>query len=223
MRFVTRFMHFFFYHFYHTLAWTYDFVAAVVSIGRWNDWVKVALMFTQGRRILEIGYGLGHLQRALQESSSSFVPNPERLVIGLDESRQMAYLAQRRLREMGFDRINLTRGQAQSLPFRANTFDTVVSTFPSDYIFDVRTLSDAHRVLIDGGRIIVLPAAWIVGRKLLDRLASWIFRVTGETPRDIHEVITKHAVHPLEQAGFTVEIHEIEIRSSIVMVILATK
>ncbi len=225
-------MRFFFYHFYHALAWTYDFVAAVVSIGRWNDWIKVSLPFIQGARILEIGYGTGHLQRALWESSASFTcacgtgagkPDPKRLLVGLDESRQMAILAKRRLQKAGPAKINLTRGLAQSLPFPAQTFDTVVSTFPSEYIFDVRTLSDVSRVLDDGGRFIVLPAAWIIGRKIRDRLASWLFRVTGETPRNLHEIIASRAVHPLENAGFDVEVQELEIRSSLVMVIVATK
>lgn len=223
MRLITRFMRFFFHHFYHTFAWTYDFVAAVVSIGRWDDWIKASLPFILGTRILEIGYGPGHLQRTLQESSTSFKPDPKRLIVGLDESKQMASLAKRRLQKVGFNKINLTRGLAQSLPFPARTFDTVVSTFPSEYIFDAHTLSDVHRILDDGGRFIVLPAAWIVGRKIQDRFASWLFRVTGEAPRNIHEIIANRAVRPLKEAGFNVEVQELEIRSSVVMVVLATK
>ncbi len=223
MRLITRFMRFFFYHFYHTFAWTYDVVAAIVSIGRWNDWIKVSLPFIQGARILEIGYGTGQLQRTLRESSPSFKPDPKRLAVGLDESKQMANLAKRRLQKAGPVEFNLTRGLAQSLPFPAQVFDTVISTFPSEYIFDTRTLSDVYRILGNGGRFIVLPAAWIVGRKIQDRLASWLFRVTGETPRNIHEIIANRAVHPLEQAGFKVDVQELEVRSSLVMVIVAIK
>ncbi len=216
-------MRFFFYHFYHTFAWTYDFVAAVVSIGRWNEWISVSLTFIQGARILEIGYGTGHLQRALQEVSPVSQSDTNRLVVGLDESRQMASLAKRRLQQARADKFSLTRGLAQWLPFPARSFDNVVSTFPAEYIFDARTLSDVYRVLNDGGRFVVLPAAWIVGRKIQDRLASWLFRVTGETPRNLHEIIANRAVRPLEQAGFKVEVQELDIRSSIVMVVLATK
>lgn len=204
-------MRFFFYHFYHTFAWTYDFVAAVVSIGRWNDWTQTVLPFIQGRRILEIGFGPGHLQRSLRTSN--------RLAVGLDESRQMAYLASRRLDGTA----NLTRGLAQSLPFPAQMFDTVVSTFPAEYIFDPRTLSDAHRVLHNGGRFIVLPFAWIVGEKILDRAAAWLFRVTGETPRNVMEVISQRAVHPLERVGFKVEVQQVEVRSSVVLIVIAQK
>ncbi|MCL4530302.1 MAG: class I SAM-dependent methyltransferase [Chloroflexi bacterium] len=216
-------MRFFFYHFYHTFAWAYDFVAALVSIGRWNDWIKVSLPFVQGVRILEIGYGTGQLQAALREASPSLGPDPKRLIVGIDESTQMANLAKRRLRNIGFDQFNLTRGLAQSLPFPAQTFDTVVSTFPSEYIFDSRTLSDVMRILDAGGRFIVLPAAWIVGQKIRDRLASWLFRVTGETPRNLRKTIANRAVVPLRSAGFDVEVQELELRSSLVMIIVATK
>lgn len=211
MRLIARFMRFFFYHFYHSLAWTYDFVAAVVSIGRWQDWVKTVVPFIQGTRILEIGFGPGHLQRILLDR--------ELFTVGLDESRQMISLAKRRLDGSA----NLTRGLAQSLPFATQSFDCIVSTFPAEYVFDPRTLSDAYRALRNGGRFIVLPAAWIVGQKIVDRAAAWLFRVTGETPRNISDIVRERAVHPLERAGFKVESRRIEIRSSIVLVLIASK
>jgi ubiquinone/menaquinone biosynthesis C-methylase UbiE len=215
MRLIQRFMRFFFHHFYHSLAWTYDFVAAVVSIGRWNSWIRTVLPFVRGTKILEIGHGPGHLQRLLQEQNYCS--------IGLDESTQMIRLAKHRLEKTDRQAIKLVRGLAQALPFPEAEFDSVISTFPSDYIFDPDTLSGIHRVLRGDGRFILVPAAWIVGRKLLDRAAAWLFRITGETPRNIREVIGKRAVEPLKQAGFNVEVRELEIQASSVMVILATK
>jgi ubiquinone/menaquinone biosynthesis C-methylase UbiE len=215
MRLIQRFMRFFFHHFYHSLAWMYDFIAAVVSIGRWNSWIRTVLPFVRGTKILEIGHGPGHLQRLLQEQNYCS--------IGLDESTQMIRLAKHRLEKTDRQAIKLVRGLAQALPFPEAEFDSVISTFPSDYIFDPDTLSGIHRVLRGDGRFILVPAAWIVGRKLLDRAAAWLFRITGETPRNIREVIGKRAVEPLKQAGFNVEVRELEIQASSVMVILATK
>ena len=37
------------------------------------------------------------------------------------------------------------QGSVQKLPFSPHTFDTVVSTFPSDYIYDADTISEAAR------------------------------------------------------------------------------
>ncbi len=211
MKLIARFMRFFFHHFYHTFAWTYDFVSAFVSIGRWQDWIKTVIPFIQGTRILEIGFGPGHLQRILLDRKL--------FTVGLDESRQMAYLAKGRLDSLA----NLTRGVAQSLPFPAQSFDTIVSTFPAEYIFDPRTLSDAYRVLRNGGRFIVLPFAWIVGKNTLDYFAAWLFRVTGETPQNVMDVVGQRAVHPLEEAGFNVEVRQVEVKSSIALIVIAQK
>src|SRR5690349_17890774 len=143
MIFMRRFMRVFFYLLYHPFAFLYDLVAATVSFGRWKDWVMSILPFLHGTRILELGHGPGHLQHILvNRGLSSF---------GLDESPQMGRLAQRKL---GSD-SRLSRGLAQSLPFTDHSFDTIVSTFPTDYIFHQQTLSEVHRCLSGGGRLIV--------------------------------------------------------------------
>ena len=79
-----RFLRFFFHQLYHGFAWTYDFVAASVSIGRWRGWVLTALPYLEGPRVLELGHGPGHLQLALFESGLA--------PLGLDASRQNLYL-----------------------------------------------------------------------------------------------------------------------------------
>jgi len=215
MRILSRFMRFFFHHFYHSFAWTYDFVAAVVSIGRWNDWTQTITPFVQGTKILEIGPGPGHLQRLLLDQGLS--------TVGVDESSQMIRLARHHLEKADYQTINLARGLAQALPFPGAKFDSVISTFPSEYISDDKTLSEIHRVLRDDGHFIVLPAAWIIGRAILDRVAAWLFQITGETPKNIIEIVTERFVQPLEQAGFNVECKQVEIRSSIVLILIASK
>ncbi len=217
MQLISRFMRFFFYHFYHTFAWTYDFIAGLVSIGRWNDWIDICLPYIQGEQVLEIGYGSGHLQE-------SILRRPEtRRSVALDESRQMGVLAAHRLKNAGLTHANLVRGLAQSLPFAAGTFHTVVSTFPAEYIFEANTASDVHRVLHEGGCFIVLLAAWIVGRKFLDRGAAWLFRITGESPDFPHNVASQRLRHPFEEAGFQLELKMVEIRSSLVLIVIARR
>ena len=208
-------MRFFFHHFYHSFAWSYDFVAAVVSIGRWNDWIQAIIPFIQGTNILEIGPGPGYLQRILCDRGLS--------IFGLDESMQMICLAKYRLERADYKTINLARGLAQTLPFPDAKFDSVISTFPSEYIADSKTLSEIRRVLRADGYFIVLPVAWIVGRAILDRAAAWLFQITGETPKNILELVTERFIQPLEQAGFKVESEQIEIKSSIVLILIASK
>jgi len=208
-------MWFFFHHLYHSFAWTYDFVAAVVSIGRWDDWTRTITPFVQGSKILEIGPGPGYLHRLLRDHGLS--------AVGLDESMQMIRLAKSCLEKADHKTINLARGLAQALPFPNAKFDTVISTFPSEYILDPNTLSEIHRVLREDGHFIVLPAAWIVGRSILDRAAAWLSQITGETPKKILEIVTERFVRPLEQADFKVAQRQIEVRSSIVLILIASK
>lgn len=210
---------------YHQFAFTYDLVAAIVSLGRWKDWVRSVLPFVQGTRILEIGHGPGHLQRVLLERNL--------LAVGLDESAEMGRLARHNLtrslrsktdkHDLAYAQINLTRGISQSLPFPAACFDTIVSTFPSEYIFDPKTLAEAQRVLRSNGRFIILPGATIIGRGVLDRAMALLFRVTGETPPHLAEMLETRTKQPFAAAGFQVEFHEVEVRSSVVFILVATR
>ncbi len=213
-RFLHRFLKLFFWHFYHGFAWSYDLVASVVSIGRWNDWVRGALPYVQGTSILEIGHGPGHLQVDLRREGN-------RAIFGLDELTQMARLTRQRLERGGSTELNLTRGIAQALPFPAQGFDTVISTFPAEYIFEPQTISEVKRVLRPGGRFVVLPAAWIVGRRALDRAAAWLFRTTDQAPRFSADVFAERLRGPLEAAGLKPEFRIDRIRSSEILVVIA--
>lgn len=203
-------MRFFFHHFYHVLAWTYDAVAAVVSIGRWKTWGRAVLPYLRGRHVLELGFGPGHLLGEMSRIGFQ--------VVGLDESPQMIRQARRNLARNRFP-INLSRGYAQFLPFAANSFDNVVSTFPSEYIADPRTLAEARRVLKEDGRFIIVPVAWMGGQSLLERGAQWLFQVTGQSGEGVEARITEF----LSEHGFSAVCSRVEIHNSTVLIIVAGK
>jgi len=218
MRLIARLLTFFYRHLYHGFAFAYDAVATVVSFGHWIEWTRTTLPYIQGARILEIGHGPGHLQRILNEPAGTPKAGSGLFVAGMDESAQMGRIASRRLLRAGIDSPCLARSLAQALPFQADTFDTVVSTFPSVYIFQMETLAEVRRVLRTGGRLIVLPAAWPTSPPL-----RWLYRLTGESPAgNIHGVREKWR-QPFLHAGFEVTIETIEIKSSLLLLILAKK
>ena len=201
-----------YYLLYHQFAWTYDFVAALISLGRWQDWVHSALPYLNGR-MLEIGYGPGHLLQTLGERKFS--------AFGLDGSLQMARQASRRLHKQGII-SSISCGYAQHIPFANGVFDSVVATFPSEYIFDPQTLSEINRMLALNGRLIILPMAWITGTGPLERLAAWLLQVSGEAP-GMPGLVSSALKNRFSHLGFAVRSEIVELKGSQVLVIVAEK
>lgn len=201
-----KFMRAFFRLLYHPFAFAYDFVAAFVSFGQWKNWGRSILPFISGTRILELGFGPGHLQRFLSSRGLT--------LFGLDESSQMAGLAKRRVGA----RQQLTRGIAQALPYPNQAFDCVISTFPTEYIFDNQTLAEIKRVLRNGGRLIVLPAAFPKSGFL-----QWLYRITGESPAALNAALQTKLKEPFIRAGFDVQVEIVEVKSSQLLVVIAQK
>jgi ubiquinone/menaquinone biosynthesis C-methylase UbiE len=212
MNLLQRFMRFFFNLLYHPLAFTYDLVAATVSFGQWKNWVYSILPFIEGTRILELGHGPGHLQRVLLAQPPA--GNRGLVVVAIDESAPMGRLAKHRLGSSH----RLTRAIAQKIPFAAESFDSVISTFPSEYIFDTQTLSEAHRVLRSSGRLIVLLAAWP-----RNPLLGGLFKITGQSPSEAYDSIKSKIKKSLAQANFKSEVQIVEVKSGNLLVVIAQK
>jgi len=202
-----RLMRVFFYLLYQPMAWSYDLVAAMVSWGRWQDWVMSVIPYLDGPRVLELGYGPGHLQVSLQKERI--------LAFGLDASRQMGRQAKQRILKHSHN-PRLCNGYAQNLPYSAGAFDQIVATFPTEYIYAQETLAEIHRTLKPGGKLIVLPFAWITGKGLIDRGTATLFRVTGQAP-----TWDPQWLEPFNQAGFQTEVKMIHQKSWSLAIILA--
>jgi ubiquinone/menaquinone biosynthesis C-methylase UbiE len=211
---LVTFLRLFFRLLYHEFAWTYDLVAATVSAGQWQTWIRTPLPYLSGPRILEIGFGPGHLQAELHRRGL----HPA----GLDASKQMARQAFRRLNRAGYTG-RLSVGFTQALPFADSAFDQVLSTFPSDYIFDPKTHAEILRVLAPGGCLVVVPAAWITGTSAHHRLLAWVFRTTHESPPAPNTSLLDHVQKPFRQSGFETEAHLVDYPDSQVLVVIARK
>ncbi len=194
---------------YHQLAWTYDWVAAIVSAGAWRRWIESIVPYIEKQPTLEIGFGPGHLQIAMHRSGV--------MIYGLDESAQMNRMASKRMSKHGM-KPSLVRGDAHSLPFAGLSFQQVVLTFPSEYILEPATLEEISRVLIKGGHVYILPLAWITGRSVVQRAAAWLNSVTGEAP-PWNEKYMDHFRTP----GFTVYREILDLGDSKVLLIKLEK
>ncbi len=195
---------------YTSAAWSYDIVAWLSSGGEWRTWIKtVHIDFPEGR-ILELGHGPGYIQVDLYEG--------KRKAFGVDPSRQMSGMASRKLRAIGGP-INLCRGRAQRLPFESSSFGTLVSTFPSDYIFDLDTLGEAYRVLGPEGILIIIAYVKITGASMIDIFLRWAFRITGQS----NEGSQIRILERFGDAGFDARFDVVQVKRAEVFRIVANK
>ncbi len=186
---------------YHELAWSYELVSWLVSRGLWHRWQRAALAYLPAEgRILEVGFGPGHLLVDLTRGAGGGhldtqagvgiqQPCAGCQVFGLDLSPAMLRLARRRLARHALP-VPLVQGRAEVLPFASGSFDAVVVTFPTPFVYDPAWIRDLIRVLRGvrpggdvsqaGGRLVVVEQAEFEGRSLVNRFLEWLYQVTGQ-------------------------------------------
>lgn len=197
---------------YNELAWTYDAVSAVVSLGDWRGWQRAALPYlgvTPGARVLELAHGTGNLQIDLR--TAGVIP------VGLDLSPHMGRIARGKLARHRLA-PRLVRGRGQALPFPAESFPAVVSTFPTEFIIDPFTVGEVYRVLAPGGRFVIVINGLLTGGGIVRRMLEWAYRVTGQRgpwPGDPLRVFG--------EAGFALKQVEVSLARSRVLLFVATR
>jgi SAM-dependent methyltransferase len=133
----------------------YRFASTVPFAGQWRVWQQLVLPRIHGRDVLELGCGLGDLLADMLEAGY--------MCRAIEHSPQMveaarATLAKRKLGPASW----VIQGSAQKLPFPTGMFDSVISTFPSEYIYDPDTIAEVERVLRPGGRVIIIEGAYLL-------------------------------------------------------------
>jgi SAM-dependent methyltransferase len=130
----------------------YRFASTVPFAGQWRVWQRLVLSRLYGHDILELGCGLGDLLADMFADGYN--------CRAVEHSPQMAVAARDTLRKRRLGSPEwVIQGTSQDLPFPSASFDTVVSTFPSEYIYDPATIAEVARVLRPGGRLIVIEGA----------------------------------------------------------------
>ncbi len=130
----------------------YRFASTVPFAGQWHVWQRQILPRLRGHDVLELGCGPGDLLADMLAAGYT--------CSAVERSPQMVAAARETLkkRQLGSPGL-VVQGTVQSLPFSDRTFDNVVSTFPSEYIYDTDTIAEVARVLRPGGRLIVIEGA----------------------------------------------------------------
>jgi ArsR family transcriptional regulator len=114
--------------------------------------------------LLDVGTGTGRMAEVLSARAGR--------VTALDKSPDMLRIARARLQSLPADKVDLVQGDFTTLPFAADSFDTVLFHQVLHYAQDpALVLAEAARVLRSGGRIAVVDLAAHEREELRERHA----------------------------------------------------
>ena len=184
--------------YYDKLAGVYDLLAERSEQPMRN--LGLALLAAKpGERVLEIGPGTGHCLVQLANAVG-----PEGRVFGIDLSEKMVTAAQELIEREGLaDRVSLTCGDAESLPYDDDSLDAIFMSFTLE-LFDTpeipRVLSSCRRVLSSGGRLVSVSVSREGSPGVMLQAFEWTHRHFPNL-MDCRPIYVRRA---LEAAGFQI-------------------
>jgi len=130
----------------------YWFASTIPFAGQWRVWQRLAMPRLQGQDVLEVGCGIGDLLVDMAQAGYHCQ--------AIDRSPQMVAATRAKLARKGLtQQVTVIQGRVQELPFEDASFDSIVSTFPTEYIYDPGAIRELARVLRPGGRLIIVIGA----------------------------------------------------------------
>lgn len=154
--------------------------------------------------MLEIGFGPGE---AIAEAARRA---PEGFIAGIDQSQTMLDMATKRNhRAIMEERVQLTLGTADTLPYDDETFDVVFAVNVFHFWPDARTeLAECRRVLKTNGTILFYvthPSSWLPG---LEKTGVFVAREPEAMQKMLQEATFRNIHHRLltstDGTGFVV-------------------
>jgi demethylmenaquinone methyltransferase/2-methoxy-6-polyprenyl-1,4-benzoquinol methylase len=186
-------------------ASSYDSIVRLATFGQDYLWKNHILNILDKREnILDLACGTGILSSLLSK-------NNKRHVIGLDLALDYLKIAKRKRRHCLF--IN---GNAETLPYRCDSFDTIISSYLAKYVDIGRLVEECWRILKHNGVIVFHDFTYpqnVIFRKLWNAYfvvlqifgkfsASWtvVFRDLNNVIRNTKWV--EEMMYVLQQVGF---------------------
>src|SRR3954447_612345 len=153
--------------------------------------VRDALAPRAGERILDVGCGPGFYCADLAEVAGS--------IVGVDQSEAMIGLARRRCAALR--NVSLHVADATALGVEDGEFDAAFSVQVFEYVPDTAAgLSELHRALRPGGRVLVWDTDWATFAMQDDELTRRVHRAWGE--HLAHRSLPRTLAGSLRKAGF---------------------
>ena len=139
---------------FNNISGRYDFLNHFLSLGIDIRWRKKAIRFLkpfQPKTILDVATGTGDF------AFEALALNPDK-VMGVDISEGMLEVGKKKVKSAGLqNKIELTYGDSENLPFADNTFDAVIVAFGVRNFETLdKGLAEIQRVIKPQGHIVVL-------------------------------------------------------------------
>lgn len=158
---------------FSSIAARYDLLNRLFSFGtdvRWRRELASEIPEAGNHPILDVATGTADVALTMEEVCAG-----DRLIVGTDFTLPMLRVGSNKISDSRSQRIRLTAGDAYSLPFKENTFDAVTIAFGlRNLAHRVEGLREMARVLIPGGRIVILEFS-PMNRPLLGPLFRFYF------------------------------------------------
>ncbi|NIP31307.1 MAG: ubiquinone/menaquinone biosynthesis methyltransferase [Candidatus Dadabacteria bacterium] len=138
---------------FENIAKVYDPLNTFFSMGFHKKWkTRLISEFKGAKKLLDLATGTSDV-------SINFIEhNPDSMAVGLDPSINMLLESKKKLKSKNLtEKIFITRGIAEDLPFNDGTFDAVTISFGIRNTVDPqKSLNEMHRVLNEKGSIGIL-------------------------------------------------------------------
>ncbi len=168
---------------YSRFARIYDL--AVKWFPVWRNWISHALPQIRGPDVLEISFGTGYL---LTQYADRYETH------GIDYNWELACIAKHNLQKIGV-RVLIQQADVEHLPYRPESFDTVVNTMSfTGYPDGQKAMAEISRVLKDGGRLVLIDINYPSDKNWLGMNLTRLWASTGDIIRDMGSLF--------EQSGF---------------------
>ncbi len=163
---------------YSKYAKLYDFSVKFLPI--WKTWIKSAIPHIKGERVLEASFGTGYLLAQYAQGYETY---------GIDFNTKMIEIAKANLANKNI-KANLQWANVENLPFPDNYFDTVLNTMAfSGYPNGKKAMSEFHRVLKEGGNLVLIDFNYPSNRNILGYWLTKLMESAGDTIKDISNIL----------------------------------
>lgn len=165
---------------YTMFASLYDLGVKVLPV--WKNWIMRIVPHIQGPRVLEVSFGTGYLLMQYADRFDTY---------GIDYNEKMVVTAKNNLNRRGIT-ARLQKADVESLPYENEMFDCVVNTMAfTGYPDGMKAMSELHRVLKKGGKLLLVDVNYPEDRNWLGMLVVRFWAILGDIIRDMNVIFNQ--------------------------------